>query len=560
VVTVKYVTVILRADNDGEGGILSLLALVQRSLGTAGPWARRAIALGVLGTALFTCDALITPAISVLSAVEGLALLDPAFSGSVVPVTVTIIIVLFGIQRFGTANVGRLFGPIMILWFATIAILGFVSLLANPRVLLAVNPAYGVALLASHPGLALVILGSVFLTLTGAEALYTDMGHFGRLPVRIGWFAFVWPALLLNYFGQASLVLGAAGPVASPFYALAPQALLPAFVLLATAATIIASQAVISGAFSVTRQAVQLDLLPRVAIQQTSATERGQIYVPVTNGFMAVAVVTFVLAFGSSTALAAAYGVSVVGDMCITTLLGAVVAALVWRWKLWQVATLFGLFLCVDVAFLVGNLSKIAMGGWVPLLLALGMFAIFIVWRDGRVRLRLELAHRAVPTSKLPALLAAATRVPGTGVFLVSTSGFVPTAMLRNLEHNHVAHERVIILHLEIMRTPRYDPGNRLRIESILPDVYAIRARFGFMETPDVGEVLRAARSKGLRIHPTEVSYFLGWHLVRAIPRPGWPGLKTRVFAWLQRRSAQATEFFHMPTRGVVVLATEIEL
>ncbi|MFO1426833.1 MAG: KUP/HAK/KT family potassium transporter [Steroidobacteraceae bacterium] len=560
VVTIKYVFVILRADNEGEGGVLSLLALVQRKIGTAGPWARRALALGVLGTALFSCDALITPAISVLSAVEGLALLDPGFERAVVPVTLAIIVVLFSIQRFGTERVGKAFGPVMMIWFATLAALGLRAILWHPQVLAAVNPMYGATLLLGHPGLALLILGSVFLTLTGAEALYTDMGHFGRAPVRLGWFAFVWPALLLNYFGQGSLVLESRSPVEMPFFGLAPQALLPAMVVLATAATIIASQAVISGAFSVTRQAVQLDLLPRVRILQTSETELGQIYVPLTNGFMAFSVIAFVLMFGSSSALASAYGVSVVGDMCITTLLGAVLALVVWRWQKWRVLLLFGTFLAIDLSFLTGNLSKIAQGGWIPLLLAGVMFAIFIVWRDGRVRLRAELEHRAVPMTKLPELLASATRVPGTGVFLVSHAGFVPTALLRNLEHNKVAHERIVILHLQIVRTPRHDPANRLRIDTLMPDVLVIGARFGFMETPDVGEVLRGARSKGLRIHPGEVSYFLGWHLVRAIPRPGWSGLKMRAFAWLQRRSAQATDFFRMPTRGVVVLATDVEL
>ena len=560
VVSLKYVVLMLRADNDGEGGILSLLALVQRGLGTTGPWARRALTLGVLGTALFYCDALITPAISVLSAVEGLQLLNPSFERAVIPITLGIIIGLFAIQRRGTASVGRLFGPVMVLWFAALGVLGVLAIVRRPDVLLALSPTWGLQLLFTEPKLALVILGAVFLALTGGEALYADMGHFGRRPVRLAWFAIVWPGLLLNYFGQGALVLGATGPIANPFFELAPPMMLGAMVVLATAATIIASQAVISGAFSVTRQAVQLDLLPRVTVRQTSETELGQIYVPITNIFMAVCVVLFVLAFGSSSALSSAYGASVVGTMLITTLLGAIVAATQWHWAPWRVALVFGVLFVIDSAFVLGNVTKIEHGGWVPLVLAMLMFGVFIIWRDGRQKLRAELEARAVPCSKLPELLAGAVRVPGTGVFLVSNAEFVPTALLRNLEHNHVVHERVIILHMEIMRTPRHDAANRLRITSLMPGVFAIRARFGFMETPDVSEALRGLRDKDLRIHPSETSYFLGWHLVRAIPRSGWAGFKMRVFASLQRRSAQAAEFFRMPTRGVVVLATDVEL
>jgi KUP system potassium uptake protein len=370
VVSVKYLAVIMRADNAGEGGILSLVALVQQRFGSAEPWARRAVALGVLGAALFYCDALITPAISVLSAVEGLAVLDPAFEGAVLPVTLGVIVVLFAIQRRGTERVGRLFGPIMILWFAALAVLGAIEIASAPRVLAAVNPWYAIKLFGSHPGLSLVILGAVFLAVTGAEALYADMGHFGKRPVRLAWLVLVWPALVINYFGQGALLLTSSAPVGNPFYALAPQVLLPALVLLSTAATVIASQATISGAFSVTREAVQLDLLPRVRVLQTSDVALGQIYVPAANLFMFVAVVLFVIGFGSSSALSAAYGASVVGTMIITTALGALVARSLWNWSWERVGALFGLLLLVDLAFVVGNLTKIASGGWVPLALA----------------------------------------------------------------------------------------------------------------------------------------------------------------------------------------------
>jgi KUP system potassium uptake protein len=560
VITLKYIVLILRADNAGEGGILSLLALVQQKIGTSGIWAKRLIALAALGTALFYCDALITPAISVLSAVEGLELLNGGFERVVLPITLGIIVALFALQRRGTARVGRLFGPIMVLWFGTLATLGILAIARAHGVLAALYPYYAVNLLIGHPVVALTILGAVFLVLTGGEALYADMGHFGKQPVRLAWFTLVWPGLLLNYFGQGALLLGAQAPVTNPFFALAPAALLPALVVLATAATIIASQATISGAFSVTRQAVQLDLLPRVQILQTSPDERGQIYVPAANFIMLLAVVGFVLAFGSSSALSAAYGASVIGTMVITTLLGAVVARTAWQWSKKRITAVFGLFLLVDTAFLLGNATKIANGGWVPLTLAALMFAGFITWRDGRAQLRRELRRRAVPWTALPELLGKATRVPGTAVFLVSHSGFMPTALLRNLEHNHVCHGQIVILHFEILRSPRQDRAARAWVEELMPNVHAVHARFGFMETPDVSEALRGARQRGLRIIDADCTFFLGWHLVRALPRPGLSGLKSSVFAYLQRRSAQAAEFFRMPTRRVIVLATEIEI
>jgi KUP system potassium uptake protein len=559
VISLKYLVLILRADNDGEGGILSLVALVQRSVGTAGPWAARLVALGVLGTALFYCDALLTPAISVLSAVEGLELLDARMHKAILPVTVVILVGLFALQRRGTERVGRLFGPVMIIWFGTLAILGGRAIYAAPGILAALNPVHGALLLAAQPALALAILGAVFLVVTGGEALYADMGHFGRAPVRLAWFTVVWPALLINYFGQGALLLANPQAASNPFFALAPAGTLPPLIVLATLATIIASQATISGAFSITRQAVQLDLLPRVNILQTSADERGQIYVPSTNAFMLVAVVLVVLGFGSSSAISGAYGASVMGTMLITSLLGAVAAAAAWQWSAWRIGLVFGLFLAVDLAFVAGNASKIPTGGWVPLALAAAMFAVFVTWRDGRKLLRAELRRRAVPLAELPGLLAQATRVPGTAVFLVSHQGFVPTAMLRNLEHNHVCHEKIVILNLDIQRTPRQDVVSRSYPEEIYPGVHLVHARFGFMETPDVAVALAGAMRKGLRIDE-ECTFFLGWHLVRARARRGIAGIKMRLFAWMQRRSAQAAEFFRMPTKRVVVLATEVEI
>ena len=560
VVSVKYVVLILRADNAGEGGILALVALVQEHLGMTGTWVTRLIALGVLGTALFYCDALLTPAISVLSAVEGLKLLSPRFEHVVIPITLVIILALFGLQRRGTGRVGALFGPIMVIWFATLAALGVAAIARAPQVLQALSPSYGIELLARRPGIALAVLGAVFLVLTGGEALYADMGHFGRRPVRIAWFAIVWPGLLLNYFGQGALLLGPEHAVASPFFALAPASSLPLLVILATAATVIASQATISGAFSVTRQAVQLDLLPRLRIRQTSASEHGQIYVPAVNAIMLAAVVAFVIGFGSSSRLASAYGAAVVGTMLITTILGAVIASRVWGWRRWKTITVFGSFLLVDLAFVVGNATKVPTGGWVPLVLAALIFALFMTWHDGRIRLRQALRSRAVPWTELPELLERATRVPGTAVFLVSQPGFVPTALLRNLEHNHVYHEQIVILNFEIQRRPRQDEALRASIEELAPGIHSVRAKFGFMETPDVTEALRGARQRGLNVVDIDCTFFLGWHLVRAVQRSGLAGPELKLFAFLQRRSAQAAEFFRMPTRRVVVLATDVEI
>jgi KUP system potassium uptake protein len=348
--------------------------------------------------------------------------------------------------------------------------------------------------------------------------------------------------------------------VTSPFFALAPGGLLPALVVLATAATVIASQATISGAFSITRQAIQLDLLPRMQIHQTSATERGQIYVPAANFAMLIAVSAFVIGFGSSSALSSAYGAAVIGTMLITTILGAALAATAWKWPLWRIVLVFGLFVTVDLAFLLGNTTKIGEGAYVPLFLAGLMYFGFVIWRDGRARLRHALQQRAVPWEELPRLLEPATKVPGTAVFLVSQSGFVPTALLRNLEHNHVYHESIVILHMEILRFPRQDKSRRAWVEELMPNVHAVHARFGFMETPDVSEALRGARKYGLPVIDADCTFFLGWHLVRADRRRGFAGFKSVAFAYLQRRSAQAAEFFRMPSQRVVVLATEIPI
>jgi KUP system potassium uptake protein len=560
VVTLKYVVLILRADNQGEGGILSLFALVQRQLGAAGDWRRIIVVLAVLGAALYYCDALITPAISVMSAVEGLALLDESMSQSIVPVTLVVLVLLFSIQRYGTAKVGSLFGPVMVLWFLTLGTTGAMSLAQNPAVLQALNPIHAVQMLSVSPAISVAVIGSVFLTLTGGEALYADMGHFGKGPVRVAWFGMVWPCLLLNYFGQGAYQLAHPGKPGQLLYALIPEPVLPAVVILATAATVIASQATITSAFSMTRQAVQLDFLPRVRVLQTSEHEEGQIYVPIINTLIMIAVGLFVISFGSSAALAGAYGAAVAGTMAITSILGCILAATAWKWPMWRVVATFLPFGLIDLAFVLGNFAKIAEGAWVPMLLSSILFAVFMIWRSGRQQLRKALTAEAIPIEKIGDLLQNVTRVPGTAVFLASSAKYVPTALMRNLEHNHIVHEHVVILNLEIARTPRQDPADRVKIDHLAPDITVLRARFGYMETPDVSEALKQARSRGLKIFVDDCSFFVGWHRVLPRTRVGYVGLKQRVFAWLQGRSTQASEFFRMPERRVIALVTQVEI
>jgi KUP system potassium uptake protein len=560
-VTLKYIVIVMRADNDGEGGVLALLALVQRHFtGAPGRGMQFLVGCALAGTALFFCDSMITPAISVLSAVEGLELMEPELEHVVLPITLGVLALLFMVQRRGTAHMAKLFGPVMVLWFLSLAVSGVIAITRAPQVLAAINPIHGLAILATHPMVALAIVGAVFLALTGAEALYADMGHFGKTPVRIAWFVIVLPSLLLNYFGQGALFLVAGDVVPRPLYSMVPPQVLPFMIILATAATVIASQAVISGAFSVARQAVQLDLLPRLRILQTSAQEQGQIYVPAVNLVLFVAVVAFVLGFRTSDALSAAYGAAVIGTMAMTTVLGSYVALTQWNWPKPFVIVLFSLLLLMDFTFLAGNVTKVDDGGWIPLVMAAALFAVFWSWRSGRAELKAALAGMAVPITKVGALIDGVQRVPGIGVYLASDPDVVPSALIRNIEHNHVAHERVIILNMDFARTPRWDPAHRVSVEELQPSVYRITAHFGFMETPDIGDALRAARARGVRVFLEDCSFFLGQHVVRARPLPGWRGLQRRFFARMQRRSAQAAEFFRMPGRGVVVLTTAVEL
>ncbi len=560
VVSLKYLLIVLRADNEGEGGILALLARLEQYFFRWSYWSRKLLLAGALGAALFYCDAAITPAISVLSAVEGLELLDPDFSHIVLPLACGILLGLFLVQRSGTAKISRYFGPVMLLWFGTLAMFGVISIARTPQILLALNPMFALALLSHETGISLAIIGAVFLTVTGGEALYADMGHFGRSAVRVTWFGFVWPALVLNYFGQGALALRDISALDNPFFRLAPEPLLAALIILATAATIIASQATITGAFSITKQAVQLDLMPRVRIVQTSEQERGQIYVPVTNWVMLALVIGVTLGFGSSGALSAAYGAAVAGTMWITTLLAAVLARIEWKWSSPLLAMVFGSFFAVDTTFVIGNLTKIDDGAWVPVLMAALLFLVFVVWHDGRNLLARKLDAAAVGTAELPKLLTDTRQVSGTAIFLASRPDSIPSAFLRNVEHNHVVHENVVFLHIEFLRIPKTDAVTRLTIEELRDSFYSVRARFGFMETPDVGAIIQQCNRQGLRIFSRDYTLFLGQHIVVPLGQRRAQRWQRNLFAWLQRRSTGAAGFFGMPLRRVVIVSTVVEI
>ena len=560
VISLKYLVIVVRADNEGEGGILALLARLEQHFFRMGRWSRNLLLAGALGAALFYCDAAISPAISVLSAVEGLEVLNKQFENLVLPLTCGILIGLFLIQRSGTASVSRYFGPVMLTWFGVLAVLGILSIARTPVILQAVSPLYALGLLLEDPGLALVIVGAVFLAVTGGEALYADMGHFGKPAIRAAWFGLVWPALVLNYFGQGALALRDATSLDSPFFRLVPEPLLFAMIVLATAATIIASQATISGAFSITRQAVQLDLMPRVEIIQTSARERGQIYVPVANWVMLVLVIIMAVGFGSSAALSSAYGSAVAGTMWIDTLLATVLARLEWKWTWPVVVLVFGTFFFVDTVFIFGNLTKFAAGAWVPLAMASAIFLVFTVWHDGRQQLGAQLAATAVKLRELPKLLTGTKEVSGTAIFLASRPDSVPSAFLRNLEHNRVVHESVVFLHIDFRRVPTVPRSARLEIETLQPSFYSVCAHYGFMEDPDVMEIIQQCNLQGLRIFTRDYTLFLGQHVVMPLKQRRHQRWQRAFFAWLQRRSVGAAEFFGMPLRRVVILSTVVEI
>jgi KUP system potassium uptake protein len=559
VVSLKYVVYVLRADNHGEGGVLALMALA--TSGTR----RKAwipIALGLFGASLLYGDAMITPAISVLGAMEGLLVVSPALHAFIVPATIAILIALFAVQRRGTAAVGTIFGPIILLWFVTMAYLGLVSILHVPAVLSAVNPVHAVRFFANNGWAGYLVLGTVFLVATGGEALYADLGHFGKRPMKIDWFAIVMPSLLLNYFGQGALLLRTPGAADNPFYRLAPGwALLP-LLILATMATVIASQAMISGVFSLTRQAVQLGFAPRMAIVHTSERAAGQIYIPAANWGLMLATVTLVLVFRTSENLAAAYGVAVTTTMLITTLLAFVVARRIWGWSLWVAVPLTAVFLVIDTAYFGANIIKIAHGGWLPLLIGGAVFFVFTTWKRGRDLLASRLAEHAVPAAMVIDDIAGRSlpRARGTAIFLTSETSGAPIALLHNIKHNEVVHQRNIFMTVVTEDLPYVGESERLEISDLGNGFYRMIARFGFMEQPDIPQLLESVSISGQRIDPSRATYILSRENVIRGQRRKMTPLREMLFVFMKRNGRDAAGYFGLPPNRVIELGMQVEM
>ncbi len=561
VISIKYLVYIVRADNRGEGGILALTALITptRALGR-GRWGL--VVLGLFGTALLYGDGMLTPAVSVLSAVEGLSVITPAFDPYIVPITITILALLFLVQRRGTGSVGRVFGLLTLVWFAVLATLGVWHILQAPQVLTAVSPLHAVRFFADNGWHAFLVMGSVFLVVTGGEALYADMGHFGRRPIRLAWFVIVLPALLLNYFGQGALVLRDPTAIANPFYRMAPPwALLPV-VILATAATVIASQALISGAFSLTLQAVQLGYSPRMRIEHTSARERGQIYVPTVNWALMVCCIGLVLGFRSSSALAAAYGIAVTTTMTITTVLFYFVARERWQWSSGRATAIAGAFLLIDMAFWGANLLKIPNGGWFPIVVGAVVFTLLVTWKRGRQILQRRLRENAPDRAEFLASLMQHPphRVPGTAVFMYGSDRQAPPALLHNLKHNKVLHQRVVFLVVSTLEIPFVTAAQRSQVTALDHGMWQVDLRYGFMEEIDIPAALASIREDGLSFVPMDTTYFLGRETVIASGHPGMALWRERLFAVLSRNAQSATAFFRLPPNRVVELGAQVEI
>jgi KUP system potassium uptake protein len=556
-VTAKYVLILLRADNNGEGGTLSLTALASRALGRRTTYV---FIVGVIGASMFLGDSVITPAISVLSAVEGLKLASPTFSEFVAPLAVVILIALFAAQSRGTAKVAAMFGPIMVVWFVSIAIAGMLHIRDDPHVLAAINPLYGVEFLLEHGAIGLVTLGAVFLVVTGGEALYADLGHFGRKPIQTAWLCLVLPALLINYFGQGAKVLADPTAIENPFYRLVPETFLVPMIVLATAATVIASQAVITGAYSLVHQAIQLGLLPRLAILHTSASHVGQIYIPRVTVALLVGVLLLVGLFRTSSALASAYGIAVATTMVVDGLLGFIVIWKLWQWPLWKTVALITPFVVVDVTFFSANLLKLLEGAWVPILFGVTMVMIILTWRRGTVLLTNKTRRTEVPLDTLFRSLEKKPPhiVPGTAVFLTSDPEFAPTALLHNLKHNKVLHENNVILTIITADTPRVPDDDRVKIQPLSPHFSRVTLKFGYMEQPNVPKALAIARKLGWQFDIMSTSFFLSRRALKPSPTSGMPGWQDHLFIGLARSASDATDFFQIPTGRVVEVGTQV--
>jgi KUP system potassium uptake protein len=562
VVTLKYVLILLRADNNGEGGTLTLMALASRAVGRVGKAFGAVALLGIISAALFYGDAVITPALSVLSAIEGIDVATPAFHEFVVPLTVVVLVVLFAFQSRGTASVAALFGPVMVVWFVAIALPGLLWIGRDPGVLWALNPFHGLNFLLHHGIIGLVTLGAVFLAVTGAEALYADLGHFGRLPIQFAWFGLVFPALAINYLGQSALVYAHPEAVANPFFLLYPEWARIPMVVLATLATVIASQAVITGAYSLTSQAIQLGLLPRFEVRHTSAQQAGQIYMPRVNGLLLIGVLLLVALFRSSSALASAYGIAVTGTMVVTGMMAFIVFWRMWRWSFVAAAALMLPFLVIDLTFLSANMLKVIEGGWVPLALGGVIMLVMYTWRRGS-RLLFEKTRRLeTPLDDLVRMLERKPpqRVPGTAVFLTSDPTSAPTALLHSLKHYKVLHDKNIIVSVETTHTPRVEQSKRVRIEPVGATFMRVALRFGYMETPNIPKALGAARKLGLQFDIMSTSFFLSRRALRRAPRSGMPRWQDRLFISLARSANDATDYFQIPTDRVVEVGTQVTI
>jgi KUP system potassium uptake protein len=561
VISVKYIAIVMRADNQGEGGILALTALIPARNGN-GFGRPVLILLGIFGAALLYGDGMITPAITVLGAIEGLNVATPLFQPYVVPVTVAIIVGIFSIQRFGTHRVGNLFGPIMVLWFLTIAVIGVRWIISAPIVLTAIDPRHAITFFREHGLHGFAVLGAVFLVVTGGEALYADMGHFGKRPIRLAWFALVLPALLLNYFGQGALLLMDADAARQPFFLLVPEwALLP-LVALATAAAIIASQALISGAFSLSRQAIQLGYCPRLDIDHTSSKEIGQVYVPQVNWALMISTILIVIGFGSSSALAAAYGIAVTLTMVITAMLLYVVATERWKWPYPLVVLVTGIFLSIDLAFLGANALKIMQGGWLPLFIGATLFTFMTTWKTGRRILAQRLTERAIPLQEFMERIipTSPVRVPGSAVFMTAQPRGTPPALIHNLRHNKVLHEHVIVLMVLTEPVPHVPDDKYVEVRPLGGGVSSVVVRYGFMEDPDVPKALAAARLNGLEMDVSDVTYFLGRETILVTRRPGMAVWREKLFVLMTRNAVRATAFFRLPPERVVELGVQVEM
>ena len=560
IVSIKYVAFIMRADNRGEGGIMALLALASRN--TAGNKAKQRyiMLLGILGACMFYADGMITPAISVLSAVEGLEVAAPHLHHFIVPITLVVLFILFWAQSKGTEVVGKFFGPVMLLWFSTLAVLGIINISHDLTILRALNPLYAIEFFMLQPKIAFISLGAVVLAVTGAEALYADMGHFGRFPIRLAWFGFVLPALLLNYFGQGALMLHNPEAVKNPFYLLAPEWTLFPLIGLATVAAVIASQAVISGAFSVSRQALQLGYLPRMHIQHTSESTEGQVYMPRVNWGLMIAVMALVLGFRNSGDLAAAYGIAVTGDMVITTLLASVVFIEIWRWSKLKTYLVVAVFLTIDLAFFSANALKIPDGGWVPLLIGLIIFTLMLTWKTGRNVVYTRLKADAMALEPFIEAIGAhpPTRVPGIALFMTPNPEGVPHAMLHNLKHNKVLHEKVVILTVRFFDFPHANPDERVSVEALPFEFYRVVVRYGFKDEPDLPRDLVLCSKYGLEIDAMDTSYFIGKEILIASKKSGMAYWRKKIFIGLFRSAETITNQFKLPPNRVVELGSQL--